>query len=58
MFLQDVTPDTSAYMIAGYVVTFLVMGLYLASIYIRYHNLKQDMSVLEEMDKAEQVKAG
>ncbi len=56
MFLQDVTPDTSSYMIAGYVVAFLVMGLYLASIYIRNRNLKQDMSMLEEMEKAEQVK--
>jgi hypothetical protein len=58
MFLQDVTPDTSSYMIAGYVIAFLVMGLYLASIYIRSRNLKQDMSMLEEMEKAEQVKAG
>ncbi len=58
MFLQDVTPDTSSYMIAGYVVAFLVMGLYLASIYIRNRNLKQDMSMLEEMEKAGQVKAG
>jgi hypothetical protein len=57
MFLQDVTPDTSAYMIAGYVVAFLVMGLYLLSIYLRSRNLKQDMSMLEEMEKAEQVKA-
>ncbi len=58
MFFQDATPDTSAYMIAGYVVAFVVMGLYLASIYLRSRNLKQDMSMLEEMEKAEQVKAG
>jgi hypothetical protein len=58
MFLQNGTPDTSEYMIAGYVIAFLVMGLYLASIYIRSRNLKQDMSMLEEMEKAEQVKAG
>jgi hypothetical protein len=53
MFLQNGTPDTSSYMIAGYVVSFLVMGLYLASIYIRSRNLKQDMSMLEEMEKTE-----
>jgi hypothetical protein len=58
MFIQNGTPDTSSYMIAGYVITFLVMGLYLASIYIRNRNLKQDMSMLEEMEKTEQVKAG
>jgi hypothetical protein len=58
MFIQNGTPDTSSYMIAGYVISFLVMGLYLASIYIRSRNLKQDMSMLEEMEKTEQVKAG
>ena len=50
MFFQEVTPDTSGYMIAGYVIAFLVMGLYVASIYLRSRNLKQDMSMLEEMD--------
>jgi hypothetical protein len=58
MFIQNGTPDTSSYMIAGYVITFLVMGLYLLSIYIRSRNLKQDMSMLEEMEETEQVKAG
>jgi hypothetical protein len=50
MFIQDVTPDTSGYMIAGYVIAFVVMGLYVASLYLRTRNLKQDMSMLEEMD--------
>ncbi len=57
MFLQNGTPDTSGYMIAGYVIAFVVMGLYLASIYVRSRNLKQDMSMLEEMEKADQSKA-
>ena len=51
MFFQDVTPDTSGYMIAGYAVAFIVMGLYVGSMYMRNRNLKQDMSTLEEMDK-------
>ncbi len=55
MFLQNGTPDTSEYMIAGYVIAFLVMGLYLASIWLRNRNLKQDLSMLEEMENAEQV---
>jgi len=55
MFIQDVTPDTSAYMIAGYAISFLIMGLYLASIYLRSRNLKQDMSMLEEMEKTGQI---
>jgi hypothetical protein len=52
MFFQEATPDTSGYMIAGYVIAFLVMGLYVASIYLRTRNLKQDMSMLEELEKA------
>ena len=54
MFLQNGTPDTSEYMIAGFIVSFIVMGLYVASIYLRNRNLKQDLSMLEEMEKAEQ----
>ncbi len=51
MLFQEATPDTSGYMIAGYVVAFVVMALYVASMYLRSRNLKQDMSMLEEMDK-------
>lgn len=50
MFFQEATPDTSGYMIAGYVIAFVVMGLYVASLYLRSRNLKQDMSILEELD--------
>ena len=50
MFFQEPTPDTSGYMIAGYAVAFIVMGLYVASLYLRSRNLQQDMSMLEEMD--------
>ncbi len=51
MFFQAATPDTTGYMIAGYAVAFIVMALYVASIYLRSRNLKQDMTMLEEMDK-------
>ena len=57
MFLQNGTPDTLGYMIAGYVIAFVVMGLYLASIYVRSRNLKQDMAMLEETEKADQSRA-
>ena len=53
MLFQEVTPDTSGYMIAGYVIAFVVMGLYVASIYLRSRNLHQDQAMLEEMDKPE-----
>lgn len=51
MFFQDVTPDTSGYMIAGFVISFVVMGLYVASMYLRARSLRQDQSLLEEMDR-------
>lgn len=53
MFLQTTTPDTSGYMIAGFIVSFLVMGLYVASLYLRNRSLNQDKAMLEEMEKAE-----
>lgn len=52
MFFQETTPDTSGYMIAGYAITFLVMALYVVSIYVRSRNLRQDMTALEEMEEA------
>ena len=48
MFLET-TPNTSSYMIAGYVIAFVVMGIYIASLYIRNRNLKQDIETLESM---------
>jgi hypothetical protein len=48
MFLET-TPDTSGYMIAGYVIAFLTLGLYIASLYIRHRNLRQDLEILESM---------
>lgn len=50
MFLQSI-PDTSGYMIAGYAIAFVVMILYVASMFLRNRNLKQDLTMLEEMDK-------
>jgi hypothetical protein len=54
MFLQTPTPDTSGYMIAGYAIAFLVMALYVASMVLRSRNLNQDLTTLEELDKAAQ----
>ena len=54
MFFQEATPDTSGYMIAGYAITFLVMALYVASMYLRSRNLNQDMTTLQELDKPAQ----
>jgi hypothetical protein len=55
MFIET-TPDTSSYMIAGFVVTFISMGIYVASLYIRSRNLKQDIETLESI-QAEKPKS-
>ena len=56
MFLQEATPNTNGYMIAGYAVAFIVMGLYVLSMYLRNRNLHQDLTTLEELDKADSAK--
>jgi hypothetical protein len=49
MFLETI-PDTSNYMIAGYIFAFVVMGFYVFSIYRRSTNLKRDAEMLESLD--------
>ncbi len=51
MFLQQTTPNTFSYMIAGYAVLAVVLGVYLASFFARFRNLKRDLEVLEEIDQ-------
>lgn len=43
--------DTLSYMIAGYAVIFGIMIVYLASLIIRWRNLRQDEELLEQLDK-------
>ena len=47
---METFPDTSGYMIAGFVISFLTMGLYVLSIYLRNKNLHRDLETLEELD--------
>jgi len=49
----DPTPDTSGYMILGYAFIFLVIAVYLISLYIRQRSMKRDIALLEELDKKE-----
>jgi cell division protein FtsL len=46
---MESTPDTSGYMIAGFVVSFITMGIYVVSLYIRNLNLKRDVETLESL---------
>jgi hypothetical protein len=51
LFFQEGPAETSAYLIAGYAVIFGVMLIYLASLYLRRRNLKQDLEVLQELEQ-------
>jgi uncharacterized membrane protein YhiD involved in acid resistance len=56
MFPLDAPPDTSAYMIAGYTVFFIVAAIYIVSLLVRWRNLHQDMTTLEAIEKENKVK--
>ncbi|MBI2333651.1 MAG: hypothetical protein HYU84_16115 [Chloroflexi bacterium] len=43
--------NTDGYMVAGYIVAFATMGIYLLSMYLRSRNLKRDLETYESMDK-------
>lgn len=55
MFFQDTPPDTSTYMIAGYAVFFIVMAIYLISLFVRARNLNQDLTTLENLQQESKV---
>ena len=57
MFILDTTPDTSIYMIAGYTIFFILIILYLFSLFIRTRNLNQDLTILESMKDQSQTAA-
>lgn len=42
--------NTDGYMIAGFVVSFVTMGIYLLSMYIRNRNLQRDLETYESME--------
>jgi hypothetical protein len=44
-------PNTLNYMVSGYVIFTVVMVTYLASLYKRWQNLKNEQKMLEEMEK-------
>ena len=51
MLFQEATPDTVGYLVAGYVVIFGLIGLFLFSLVSRWRNLKKDLSLLDEIEK-------
>jgi hypothetical protein len=51
------TPDTTNYLILGYVVFSLVMGLYLISLVVRQRNLQRDLELLKELEDKDEREA-
>ncbi|KAF0107749.1 MAG: hypothetical protein FD146_1380 [Anaerolineaceae bacterium] len=47
---MEPTPDTIAYMIAGYTVFAVVMAIYLASLAVRFRRLRRDLSLLDGIE--------
>ena len=47
LFLQEAPAETTSYMIAGYVIIFGMIAIYIASLTWRRRNLKQDLEVLQ-----------
>jgi len=44
-------PETTNYMIAGYIVFFSVITFYILSLTVRWSKLKQNQQTLEELDQ-------
>lgn len=45
--LQDSPAETTGYMVAGYLVIFGLMAIYLLSLFIRQRNLRQEAALYE-----------
>ncbi len=57
MMFADVPPDTSAYMIAGSIIFFVVTAIYVASLFVRTANLSRDLETLKEVEQEQQPPA-
>jgi hypothetical protein len=54
LFLQQEGPaNTDIYMIAGYVVVFGIMLIYLLSLVVRQRSLMKDLELLQDMEGEE-----
>jgi hypothetical protein len=51
MLFDEVTPNTSVYMIAGYAIFFLITTVYLVSLFVRSRNLRRDLESLQSMQQ-------
>ena len=49
MLFQEAPADTVRFMIAGYAVGITVMTIFIASLFVRWNNLKREIESLEEI---------
>jgi len=49
---MEAPADTIGYMVAGFVVIFGIIGLYLVSLYVRSRSLRREEELLLELEKA------
>jgi CcmD family protein len=52
--LQQAPAQTTNYMVAGYVVIFSIMFLYVLSLVLRTRRLKQELQMIEELEHSEE----
>ena len=55
MLFQQGPADTLDFMIMGYGVIFVLMGGYVASLIIRWRQLRQDEQILEDVMEQDQI---
>jgi len=54
ILMQNSGPaETTNYYIAGYVIFFIVISLYLASFFVRNRNLEQEYTLLKDLEREE-----
>ena len=47
------TPDNAAYLIAGLIVAFGILGVFVASLVIRFRNLRNNIRLIEQIGEEE-----
>ena len=57
MLFDAITPDTSSYMVAGYVIFLIIAAIYIASLYFRTRNLDRDLLALENLREEQEAQA-
>jgi hypothetical protein len=50
---ENSIPDNAPYLVLGLIVTFTILGAYVASLVARFRNLQQDTQVLEQLEESD-----